>query len=246
MRNLNNELSRLEQKLRMAKIPDEVIEESMFEIKMRVSEAAEDAAVSAYYEAKTVGEMRNLDKFLDDLDIDTNINGFEINTMSGQTDFSKPPFPMLPKLLKNAKIAKDGSRYKVIPIKKKGTIALTKQQTSDALGRGGAANTINTARRNIRNNKQRRTFDPSNRPTTFDEIKNRARGQRSSNREKVKSSAPGTDFRVASSKQDANTAWVNPGKDGNMRSVLNQINSDLNRVIDDIITSIITEYERFI
>ena len=41
---------------------------------------------------------------------------FIITTESGVTDFSTPPFPMLPHLLKNPKTANDGSTYKIIPI----------------------------------------------------------------------------------------------------------------------------------
>jgi hypothetical protein len=47
---------------------------------------------------------------------------FQLETESGNTDFSEPPYPMLDKLLANAKPLKDGSGvYKVIPVGTPGT-----------------------------------------------------------------------------------------------------------------------------
>jgi hypothetical protein len=52
------------------------------------------------------------------LDIHEFNGTYEIVPAGGQTKFEEPPFPMLPSLLKNPKVAKDGSLYKVIPIGK--------------------------------------------------------------------------------------------------------------------------------
>jgi hypothetical protein len=43
-------------------------------------------------------------------------DAFELETESGRTDFSLPPYPNLNNLLKNPKVANDGSLYKVIPV----------------------------------------------------------------------------------------------------------------------------------
>ena len=41
---------------------------------------------------------------------------FILETESGRTDFTLPPYPNLRNLLKNPKVAKDGTLYKVIPV----------------------------------------------------------------------------------------------------------------------------------
>lgn len=63
------------------------------------------------------GIKKNLKDFAKEVTAYRLGDSYVIATDSGRTDFSVPPFPMLPKLLKNAKIAKDGSRYKVIPVR---------------------------------------------------------------------------------------------------------------------------------
>lgn len=233
------------QKLRMKGTPERVLDETIDEINTRIGNAVEDAVVQAYYEAKEIGDSRDLDKFTEELEINRFGSQPSIGTRSGQTDFSTPPFPMLPKLLKNAKIAKDGSRYKIIPIKKKGTTSLTKQQTTNLLDTQRVMNTLNETRRQMKQNKQERRMDPTNRPTTFNEINSRIRSVKKAEKA-VMNSNRGTDFRVASDKQDAGTQWVNPGKDGDMRQVLSQINRDLDRQITDIVRSVLDEYERFL
>lgn len=55
-------------------------------------------------------------EFIEDMAVE-NVGGtYQIMTRSGRTDFSIPPFPMKESLLKNPKIAEDGSRYKTIPV----------------------------------------------------------------------------------------------------------------------------------
>ncbi len=46
---------------------------------------------------------------------------FTLETESGRTDFSLPPYPNLRNILKNPKVAKDGTLYKVIPVGAKST-----------------------------------------------------------------------------------------------------------------------------
>lgn len=82
------------------------------EVIKRESHIAMDAAVE-------VGVEKRSPEFINELHLDTLI--FEIDTETGQLDFSEPPKPMLPHLLKNAKPIKDGSGvYKVIPVGKPG------------------------------------------------------------------------------------------------------------------------------
>lgn len=70
-------------------------------------------------EAVQIGAEKESADFINELRLDA-IN-FQVKTESGQLDFSEPPRPMLPFLLKNAKPIKDGSGvYKLIPVGKSG------------------------------------------------------------------------------------------------------------------------------
>jgi len=131
---------------------------------------------------------------------------YKIVTNSGQTDFTVPPFPMLPKLLKNAKVAKDGSLYKVIPVKQ--------------------------------NPKKKRAI------TTVDIMRQINESRRASKEAKKaeKDSSGEVNFRTASSKQDANTKWVHPGKEGDMTQKLRDINARMGLAIDRIIQDTIDKH----
>lgn len=70
-------------------------------------------------EAVSIGAQKESAEFINDLRLDA--QNFEVKTESGQLDFSEPPRPQLPFLLKNAKPIKDGSGvYKIIPVGKSG------------------------------------------------------------------------------------------------------------------------------
>lgn len=79
-----------------------------------------DALVKNYGEnaidqAVQLGAEKGSANFINQLYLDA--SNFEVKTESGNLDFSEPPRPMLPFLLKNAKPMKDGSGvYKVIPV----------------------------------------------------------------------------------------------------------------------------------
>lgn len=77
-----------------------------------------------------IGVQKRSPEFINELRLNT-IN-FEIQTDSGRLDFSEPPRPMLPFLLKNAKPMKDGTGfYKVIPVRKPGSRAKVSSSISD-------------------------------------------------------------------------------------------------------------------
>ncbi len=54
-----------------------------------------------------------------------------------------------------------------------------------------------------------------------------------------KDSSGEVNFRTASSKQDANTKWVHPGKEGDMTKKLRDINARMGLAIDQIINRVI-------
>ena len=81
-----------------------------------VHDAINDIVDNAMLEAAQIGEAMGADDFVEQLRVVMENGSYSIKTSSGKTDFSEPSFPMLPKLLKNAKTSKDGTLYKHIPI----------------------------------------------------------------------------------------------------------------------------------
>ena len=88
-----------------------IVDNAKNEIERTISEDAQ-SAMDAAIEA---GVQKRSAEFINDLKF--NDVTLKLNTASNNTDFSEPPFPMLPHLLKNAKPMKDGSGvYKIIPV----------------------------------------------------------------------------------------------------------------------------------
>lgn len=138
---------------------------------------------------------------------------FQLETASGNTDFSEPPKPMLDYLLaKGAKPMNDGSGvYKIIPVG-----APTKQP------KPAIATNIFDAQKSIAAERYSNAIAQYN---------------------KVKPKGSKVEFRTATSKQDRNTQWVLPGKDKDFTEDLKQINQLLDNSHDDIVMSIIRSYE---
>jgi hypothetical protein len=96
-------------------IADKIVSKAHAEIDALVKSRGE----AAIDEAVSIGAQKESADFINELRLDA-LN-FQVTTESGQLDFSEPPKPMLPFLLKNAKPIKDGSGvYKVIPVGKPG------------------------------------------------------------------------------------------------------------------------------
>lgn len=90
---------------------DAIVEQARTDIRSAFDQKGE-AALQVAVDAGV--EKRSAD-FINELHLDA-IN-MRLTTDSGNMDFSEPPYPMLPALLKNAKPMKDGSGvYKVIPV----------------------------------------------------------------------------------------------------------------------------------
>lgn len=79
-----------------------------------INEAMAEKQAVAMDEAINVGVQKGSADFINDLR--PSDDAFELETESGRTDFTLPPYPNLNNLLKNPKVANDGSLYKVIPV----------------------------------------------------------------------------------------------------------------------------------
>jgi len=233
MLNVTDEINRLKLKLSMDRVPYDIISGVESEIRQEIAERTYEALDSAMQRAHEVGEEYKIDKFLGELTAVKVGDGFTITTDSGDTNFSTAPFPMLPKLLKNAKVAKDGSTYKVIPMVKKGTAGLTTEKTMGDLNR---------ARQDMKSLRGHKRLDSSSRGDTFIDMYNKQRSTYKSHYQKKELSGK-VDFRTASSKQDANTQWVHPGRNADMTDTLKTINDDLYDQVQDIIRDVIFKYE---
>jgi hypothetical protein len=140
-------------------------------------------------------------------------DAFILDTASGSTDFSDPPYPMLDRLLANgAKPMSDGSGvYKIIPV-------------------GGPSK---RPRKPVHTN----IFDAQK------AINAERYEQSLSQYKKIAPKGSKVEFRTATSKQSRNTQWVLPAKEKDFTADLQEINFTLQESHDDVIRSIIQSYK---
>lgn len=109
------ELERLKSTLQSRGLEDKMIAIIISKAEAEIDSAASDLMSEAMDKAITMGVEKDSADFINQLR--PSATAFHLETQSGSTDFSDPPFPMLPRLLQNAKPIKDGSGvYKVIPV----------------------------------------------------------------------------------------------------------------------------------
>ncbi len=211
MVNIFLELERLKSTLRAQGIEDEYVDVIVAKANDEISMAIRDRLDSAMELAVQSGVEKDSADFINQLR--PRPDAFMLETESGITDFSDPPFPMLDKLLsKNAKPMKDGSGvYKVIPVGKPNE---------------GSKRPVHT---NI--------FDAQKAITA--ERYEAALAQY--NRVKPKGSK--VEFRTATSKQNRATQWVLPAKEKDFTEDLAEINNMLSNDYDDLVLGIIRSYE---
>lgn len=140
-------------------------------------------------------------------------DAFMLDTISGHTDFTEPPMPMLDRLLaRGAKPLKDGSGvYKIVPVGKpgnkiKGPVYANIFDAQKAI----------SAERYESAQAQYKKIAPKD--------------------SKVK-------FRTVTSKQNRATQWVMPEKPKDFTAELSDINSQLRNDYDDVVLKVIRSYE---
>lgn len=250
MLDANMEIDKLRQRLRLKNLTEVVISSICDDVARDISIASTDILADAMEEAVQAGAEARSVKFIEELKVVQNAHRFSIGTESGRHDFSEPPFPMLPKLLKNAKVAKDGSQYKVIPIRDKGQKKTTGRM---AVTTEAALKKINEARQLAKEERDARADDFVGKVApdalkgmgTFAALQaiNEARKAFPTMTSKEKSTEPVMAFRTASSKQDASTKWVQPAKTVNMSNALHEINSRMQNQLDNLIEDTIRKHE---
>lgn len=197
--------------------------QSSYDIKTILTSAAKDIDISIDAIIRNtlsilvdIGTGMGCKEFIDDLKVIKNSNTFEITTISGRTDYSKSKREMLPNLLKNAKISKSGTRYKIIPISNKNDMIQTQRDLSYTQQK--------MLEINAKDNIDGFTFHKT--PL------------------KPKSSyEAASSFRTATDKQNASTQWVIPEKQNNVLNILIDLNAAMRVDIENAINSIIAKYK---
>ena len=119
MSNTFFELDRLKNSLSSKGVDSTIVNAIVAKAEREIKELVAKEGNAALMSAVEAGAEKGSADFINQLHLDS--VHFEVTTDSGELDFSTPPYPMLPSLLKNAKPMKDGSgAYKIIPVGKPG------------------------------------------------------------------------------------------------------------------------------
>jgi len=209
-----------------------------------VHDAINDIVDNAMLEAAQIGEAMGADDFVEQLQVIRENGTYHLRTLSGKTDFSEPPFPMLPKLLKNAETSKDGVRYKRIPIADR-TRQAAATNIFDMRARANQERRQEVqARKQERDNARKSgSFRGTTPITGLSKAKAYLESRRQSNTDIPKGAVT---FRTATSNQDPETQWVRPGKDKDMTGVLRDINDRIDQDIEAATMDIINQYKELI
>lgn len=238
MLDAGNELENLKNKLVARGFSHYEAERTCDRASHLIREAIIDIVADALEEAVISEEVYNSHSFVQEVMAIRDGSLFKIATLSGKTDFSEPPFPMLPKLLTNAKVAKDGSRYKKIPMRQRSSENSMPKTIENAIKH------INKRRQELKTEKQARLekqrnglADPTESIGTIEASPTPQHNYRFNH-----SSSVATQFRTASDKQDPSSKWVRPAIKADMTEKLERINLLLQEQIDDAIRMIIAQH----
>ena len=182
-------------------------------------------------------------EYVQQMTIRPRADAFIIGTYDGQTDFSTPPFPMRDVLLKNPKVAADGTLYKVIPV------GSPSERSGKSLSLMDLQERINDARKQAQTYKDNHSISGGSSPSIgatvarFSEMASKNLAAAREQKIRKSQDARGTSFRTVTNKQDAGTKWVQPEKDRDMTQATMVQNEILAETADSIIMSIIRKYE---
>lgn len=211
MVNVFLEIERLKSTLRSRNFEESIVIAIAAKAETEISLALKERLDSAMDVAIQSGVQKESPEFINELR--PRPDAFILETSSGITDFSDPPYPMLDKLLaKGAKPMADGSGvYKVIPV-------------------GG-------------NTSQRKTPIHTNIFDAQKAISAERYETALAQYNKIAPKNSKVNFRTATSKQSRQTSWVLPEKPKDFTEDLANINSMLSEDYDAVISKIIRTYE---
>lgn len=230
------EISKLKNTLAYAEVPRWKIDKIADQANKDIGDQVINIVANALQETVSHGANIGAEEFVKQLTVTQSGPSFKIMTTSGKMDFTEPPFPMLPKLLRNAKVAKDGSLYKVIPVGKSGN-----KQTLDIFDAMSKINEASRAAKEENADKNVKSQDVRSKVVTFSGMASIENiGKKTIHAE---SSSGKPEFRTASSKQNPNEKWVKPEKKLDMTGYLMDINTRVEKQVDEVIISVIRAYE---
>jgi hypothetical protein len=205
------EIEKLKIVLRNKGLDEDTVEQIAAKAEHEISKALSDKLDSAVDLAVQSGVQKDSAQFINELR--PRFDAFILETESGVTDFSEPPYPMLDVLLAGgAKPMKDGSGvYKVIPV-------------------GSPSKTPKTP---IHSN----IFDAQK------AISAQRYEAAVSQYNKVKPKESKANFRTVTSKQNRASQWIQPQKEKNFTEDLQEINDMLQESHEDIVRDVIRSYE---
>ena len=211
-----------------------------------INEAILTIVSDAMTDAVAYAVDRDIDEFIEDIDVQDYGGMYQIITKSGKTDYSVPERQMLNSLLKNADVAPDGTRYKRIPIggstSEKRTMGKNIFDDQREL-QSRIADARASLRENLRDNKSSRSNSMTE---TFRKMvrENMAKRKQFYTAPRDKTSTGTPEIRTVTDKMDPETQWVIPAKDMDMTGYLVDINNRIQQEIYQTVTTIVTEYER--
>lgn len=211
MTNLFLEIQKLKSILRTKGFDEDSVDAIAHKAETEISLALREKLEEAMDLAIQSGVQKDSADFINELR--PRPDAFILETESGITDFSEPPFPMLDRLLsRNAKPMNDGSGvYRVIPVG------------------GQSQNPKPKIHTNI--------FD-AQKAISAERYENAV-----SQYNKIAPKGSKVNFRTVTSKQSRSTQWVLPAKEKNFTEDLQEINNMLQESHEDIVRDIIRSYE---
>jgi hypothetical protein len=182
--------------------------------------------------------------FVTELDIKETQSSYTIGTVSGQTDFSTEDRKMLPSLLKNAKISKDGKRYKRIPIGASSSSKMVPKM-SNRVRADSRMNLIQANKFAASNNAGSDSL-PSSAIRQYISGIEQMNALKAQEKEMVpaKNQAPKV-IVTAHEGQDPNKDWVVPGLYKDMTYFLEELNMNIETQINSIIKEVENIYTGF-
>lgn len=212
---------------------DSVCEEAAEELSALIA----DIVAGALDEAESAGIQAGMKDFVAELTAIQMGDSFRITTTSGRHDYSTPKKMMLKSLLKNAKVAKDGSLYKRIPISDKGPNP-TSSFDVDKSRNTHLEKVKNEINANIRSGGLGKDIGKAARDFASSFTGARENNKPAAGKRPVKAIV------TASSKQNPDTQWVIPAKEMDAQDILEDVNQRLNRGIEDAMRLIYERYGR--
>ncbi len=232
------EINRLRTVLLMQGLPENSADRICDQAASEINEAILGIVQNAVQEAAQIGVGLGAHEFVADLGVREVGDSFYLMTHSGRTDYSEPPFPMLPHLLKHGKTADDGSRYRVIPVEGKSN--KPRNTVTDLFSVMKSMSDKAQQARDAMNDRSGAELDSAPAPRVFASDLTTGYKPPSQYRDKVLGSKP--NFRTASSKQNPQTQWVKPGKELNMTGTIMDINSKMQAQIVEAVSMIIRRH----